>query len=113
MWFPAFTLEALVDGLSDGGLHQIHIAHHLRGEHHPQMLVELSTGQVLYTSQKKKSMKINLDLNGYLLTYIGFCGVNNQVTGLCAWRFVFISNILYVVTNFNSVSIYSYNKHFS
>lgn len=62
---------------------------------------------------KKRSIKINLDLNGYLLTYIGFCGVYNQVTGLCAWRFVFISNILYVVTNFNSVSIYSYNKHFS
>lgn len=58
--------------------------------------------------KEKIHQKINLDLNGYLLTYIGFCGVNNQVTGLCAWRFVFISNILYVVTNFKSVSIYSY-----
>ena len=43
---PLFALEALVDGLGNGGLHQVHVAHHLRGEDIAQLLVEPAVAQV-------------------------------------------------------------------
>ena len=35
-----------MDGLGNGGLHQVHVAHHLRGEDVAQLLVEPAVAQV-------------------------------------------------------------------
>ena len=35
-----------MDGLGNGGLHQVHVAHHLRGEDIAQLLVEPAVAQV-------------------------------------------------------------------
>ena len=44
---PGFPLEAPVDGLGDGRLHQVHVSHHQRGVEVLQVLVEPSIAQVI------------------------------------------------------------------
>lgn len=50
-WLPGFPLEAPVDGLSDGGLHQVHIAHHQGSIQVLQVLVELPIAKVICDSR--------------------------------------------------------------
>ena len=45
--FPAFALEALVDGLCDGGFHEIDIAHHDWRKRVPQMLMKPAVLQII------------------------------------------------------------------
>lgn len=65
---PGFSLEAPVDRLGDGGLHQVHIAHHQRGVQVLQVLMELSVAQVVFGKEREKRERFygfilfNLDL---------------------------------------------------
>ena len=43
---PGFLLKASVDGLGDGGLHQVNVAHHQGREQFLQVLVERPVAQV-------------------------------------------------------------------
>lgn len=54
---PLFALEALVDGLGNGGLHQVHVAHHLGGEDVAQLLVEPPVAQVFCKRTKPGSLE--------------------------------------------------------
>jgi len=47
--FPRLFLEALVDGLRDGRLHQVHVADDVRSEHVTKVIVKPATTQALYT----------------------------------------------------------------
>ena len=49
--FPAFALEALVDGLCDGGFHEIDIAHHDWRKRVPQMLMKPAVLQIICRSR--------------------------------------------------------------
>lgn len=45
--FPGFPFKASVNGLRNGGLHQVHISHHQGGVQVLQVLVELPIAQVV------------------------------------------------------------------
>ena len=46
-----------MDGLGNGGLHQVHVAHHLRGEDVTQLLVEPAIAQVFCKWTKPDSLE--------------------------------------------------------
>lgn len=48
---PGLLLEATVDGLGDGRLHQVDVAHHQRHEDGLQVSVERPVAQVSYRTQ--------------------------------------------------------------
>ena len=53
---PGLPLEAAVDGLGYGGLHQVHVAHHQRGVQVLQVLVELSVAQIVFERETNKEI---------------------------------------------------------